>query len=59
MSEYLLLESLINDLEQAQQELLEFNQSNVDSGDANWVKDQKKLIKSLEDRIEEIGEGFS
>ena len=59
MSEYLLLQSLINDLEQAQQELLEFNQSNVDSGDANWVKDQKKLIKSLEDRIYEIGEGFS
>jgi hypothetical protein len=59
MSEYLLLQSLINDLEQAQQELLEFNQSNVDSGDANWIKDQKKYIKSLEDRIYEIGEGFS
>jgi hypothetical protein len=59
MSEYLLLQSLVNDLEQAQQELLEFNQSNVDSGDANWIKDQKKYIKSLEDRIYEIGEGFS
>lgn len=59
MSEYLLLESLINDLEQAQQELLRFDQSTVDSGDANWLKDQKKLIKSLEDRIEELSEGFS
>jgi hypothetical protein len=59
MSEYLLLQSLVNDLEQAQQELLEFNQSNVDSGDANWIKDQKKYIKSLEDRIYEIAEGFS
>lgn len=59
MEEILLLQSLIDDLEQAQQELLEFNQSIVDSGDANWVKDQKKYIKSLEDRIEELSEGFS
>lgn len=59
MSEYLLLQSLVNDLEQAQQELLRFDQSTVDSGDANWIKDQKKLIKSLEDRIEELSEGFN
>jgi len=59
MSEILLLQSLVNDLEQAQQDLLEFNQSTVDSGDANWIKDQKKYIKSLEDRIYEIAEGFS
>ena len=59
MEEILLLQSLIDELETAQQELLAFNQSTVDSGDANWIKDQKKLIKSLEDRIEELSEGFS
>lgn len=59
MEEILLLQSLIDDLEQAQQELLEFDQSIIDSGDANWIKDQKKYIKSLEDRIEELSEGFS
>jgi hypothetical protein len=59
MGEIELLESLISELENAQQELLEFNQSTVDSGDANWLKDQKRYIKSLEDRIYELGEGFS
>jgi hypothetical protein len=59
MEEIELLESLIRELENAQQELLEFNQSTVDSGDANWLKDQKRYIKSLEDRIEELTEGFS
>lgn len=59
MEEILLIQSLVDELEQAQQELLEFNQSIVDSGDANWVKDQKKYIKSLEDRIKELSEGFS
>lgn len=59
MEEILLLQSLINDLEEAQQELLAFDQSTVDSGDANWIKDQKKYIKSLEDRIEELTEGFN
>ena len=59
MSEYLLLQSLIDDLEEAQQELFRFDQSTVDSGDANWIKDQKKYIKSLEDRIEELSEGFN
>jgi hypothetical protein len=59
MGEIELLESLIRELDQAQQELLTFDQSTVDSGDANWLKDQKKYIKSLEDRIEELTEGFS
>ena len=59
MEEILLLQSLIYELESAQQELLAFDQSTIDSGDANWIKDQKKLIKSLEDRIEELSEGFS
>jgi hypothetical protein len=59
MGEIELLESLIRELDQAQQELFLFDQSTVDSGDANWLKDQKKYIKSLEDRIEELTEGFS
>jgi hypothetical protein len=59
MGEIKLLESLISELENAQQELSEFNQSTVDSGDANWLKDQKRYIKSLEDRIEELIEGFN
>jgi len=59
MGEIELLESLIRELDQAQQELLAFDKSLLDSGDANWLKDQKKYIKSLEDRIEELTEGFS
>jgi hypothetical protein len=59
MGEIKLLESLIRELDQAQQELLGFDKSSLDSGDANWLKDQKKYIKSLEDRIEELREGFS
>lgn len=35
MKEILLLQSLIDELEQAKQELLEFDQSIIDSGDAN------------------------
>jgi hypothetical protein len=59
MGEIELLESLIRELDQAQQELLAFDKSLLDSGDANWLKDQKRYIKSLEDRIEELREGFS
>jgi hypothetical protein len=59
MGEIELLESLIRELDQAQQDLLEFDQSTIDSGDANWLKDQKKYIKSLKDRIEELTEGFN
>jgi hypothetical protein len=59
MGEIELLESLIRELDQAQQDLFLFDQSTVDSGDANWLKDQKKYIKSLEDRIEELREGFN
>jgi len=59
MKEILLLESLIRELENAQQELLAFDKSLLDSGDANWLKDQERYIKSLEDRIEELREGFS
>jgi hypothetical protein len=59
MEEILLLQSLIDDLENAQQELLDYNKSLLDSGDANWVKDQERYIKSLEERIEELTEGFS
>jgi len=59
MGEIELLESLIRELDQAQQDLFLFDNSTVDSGDANWLKDQKRFIKSLEDRIEELREGFS
>jgi len=59
MGEIELLESLIRELDQAQQDLFLFDNSTVDSGDANWLKDQKKYIKSLEDRIEELREGFN
>jgi hypothetical protein len=59
MGEIELLESLIRELDQAQQDLFLFDNSTVDSGDANWLKDQKRYIKSLEDRIEELREGFN
>ena len=59
MGEIELLESLIRELDQAQQDLFLFDNSTVDSGEANWLKDQKKYIKSLEDRIEELREGFN
>jgi hypothetical protein len=59
MGEIELLESLIRELDQAQQDLFLFDNSTLDSGDANWLKDQKRYIKSLEDRIEELREGFS
>jgi hypothetical protein len=59
MEEIKLLESLTRELDQAQQDLFLFDKSSLDSGDANWLKDQKKYIKSLEDRIEELREGFN
>lgn len=59
MEKFLLLETLVKELDQAQQELLEFDKSIIDSGDANWIKDQEKYIKGLKERINELQEGFN
>jgi len=57
--EELLLEFLTEEIFQAEQELLMFDKSNLDSGDANWVKDQERYIKSLKEKISKLQEGFN
>jgi len=54
-----LLISLMIELDKAEQDLFLFDKSLLDSGDANWVKDQEKYIKKLKERITELQEGFN
>lgn len=48
------LKSLVTELGKAEHDLLVFNKSSVDSGDANWLKDQEKYIKKLKETILEL-----
>ena len=46
------LTSLYQELNTAEYDLHCFESISLDSGEANWVKDQKKLIQEIKDRIE-------
>ena len=48
------LKSLVTELGKADHDLLFFDKSTVDSGEANWIKDQEKYIKKLKETILEL-----